>query len=125
MTLLSQREAAKCWGIGRNRLIKAIKDGEISLSANKKIDVSEMARVFGPGPVNQTVERVGDPVQETEVMLELISLRERVDRLQAELSRADLVIETQKQTIGALQLLTHQPQTIKAKRKSFWSRLLK
>jgi hypothetical protein len=132
---LSQREAAKVWGIGRNRLSDAIQKGKLSLTNDKKIDPSEMVRVFGEplaskgkGP-NQTHQ---GPAQSPE----LITLRERVDRLQAELSRADLVIETQKQTIQTLLLLRHQPDNTAeptkrqdlaetAARKSFWSRLFK
>lgn len=45
--MLSQREAAKAWRVGRETLAAKIKSGEISLASTGLIDPAEMLRVFG------------------------------------------------------------------------------
>lgn len=45
--LLSQREAARVWGVGRATLQRAISAGELSVSSEKLIDPAEMLRVYG------------------------------------------------------------------------------
>lgn len=59
--LLSQREAARVWGVGRATLQRAISAGELSVSSEKLIDPAEMLRVYGepkrnsgPAPSRQT-----------------------------------------------------------------------
>ena len=48
--LLSQREAARAWGVGRASIQRAIASGELSQTSEKRIDPAEMVRVFGePG----------------------------------------------------------------------------
>lgn len=44
---LSQREAARMWGVGRATLQRAISAGELSVSSDKLIDPAEMLRVYG------------------------------------------------------------------------------
>ncbi|MGP9597420.1 plasmid replication DNA-binding protein [Psychrobacter sp. AOP29-E1-4] len=44
---ISVTKAAKEWGVSRTTIYQKINDGEISRTADKKIDVSEMLRVFG------------------------------------------------------------------------------
>ena len=45
--LLSQREAARAWGVGRATIQRAISAGEISVTTEKLIDAAEMVRKFG------------------------------------------------------------------------------
>lgn len=48
--LMSQREAARAWGVGRASIQRAIASGELSQTSDKRIDPAEMVRVFGePG----------------------------------------------------------------------------
>lgn len=44
---ISVTKAAKEWGISRTWIYKKINDGTLSRTADKKIDVLEMLRVFG------------------------------------------------------------------------------
>ena len=48
--MLSQREAAAAWGIGRTTIQRAVKSGRLSMTPDKTIDPSEMVRVFGEPP---------------------------------------------------------------------------
>lgn len=51
--MMSQREAALKWSLGRATIQRAIKDGKLSLTPNKRLDPAEMLRVFGePRPVS-------------------------------------------------------------------------
>lgn len=55
--MLSQREAAKAWRVGRETLAAKIKAGEVSLASTGLIDPAEMLRVFGepkPRPAKAT-----------------------------------------------------------------------
>lgn len=45
--MLSQREAASKWLMSRATIQRAIKDGKLSLTPDKRIDPAEMLRVFG------------------------------------------------------------------------------
>jgi len=40
-------KAAKEWGVSRTTIYQKVNDGELSRTADKKIDTSEMIRVFG------------------------------------------------------------------------------
>ena len=44
---ISVTKAAKEWGVSRTTIYQKINDGELSRAADKKIDTSEMIRVFG------------------------------------------------------------------------------
>ncbi|MGM8891821.1 plasmid replication DNA-binding protein [Psychrobacter sp. 1Y1] len=44
---ISVTKAAKEWGISRTTIYQKVNDGEISRTADKKIDTAEMLRVFG------------------------------------------------------------------------------
>ena len=44
---ISVTKAAKQWGVSRTTIYQKINDGELSRTADKKIDTSEMIRVFG------------------------------------------------------------------------------
>jgi len=44
---ISVTKAAKEWGVSRTTIYQKVNDGELSRTADKKIDTSEMLRVFG------------------------------------------------------------------------------
>ena len=45
--IISVTKAAKEWGVSRTTIYQKVNDGELSRNADKKIDTSEMIRVFG------------------------------------------------------------------------------
>lgn len=130
-TRLKITEAAKLYGIARTTIYKKIKEGKLSVDAEKKIDLSEMMRVFGAIPSVQlqtktTVEPVA--VQDnTKVLQEKIATLEKElavaiadkKKLEAEnnllksqaLEKADADKLWLKQLVDAnqLKLLEHKP----------------
>ena len=62
---ISVTKAAKQWGVSRTTIYQKINDGELSRTADKKIDVSEMLRVFGEPISKKRTERSADTVQST------------------------------------------------------------
>lgn len=44
---ISVTKAAKEWGVSRTTIYQKVNDGELSRTADKKIDTAEMLRVFG------------------------------------------------------------------------------
>ena len=66
---ISISRAAQDWGVSRTTIYQKIKDGELSRGSDKKIDTSEMLRVFGePAPTEQKseqTEQVKNSVQST------------------------------------------------------------
>ena len=90
-TRLKITEASKLYSIARSTIYRKIKDGELSIDTDKKIDLSEMMRVFGAIPsqlqTNTTVESVAvEPVslQSDTTLL----LQERIATLEKELAVA-------------------------------------
>lgn len=117
MATLSQREAARRWGVPRATLQRAVSSGKLSLTSDKRIDPAEMVRVFGePGPAragpNGPDESTPEPPSLALAMARLeaenAALRELVKRADAERDRA---LET------VQRLLTHETG---AKRRSWW-----
>lgn len=45
--IISVTKAAKEWGVSRTTIYQKVNDGELSRTSDKKIDTSEMLRVFG------------------------------------------------------------------------------
>jgi DNA invertase Pin-like site-specific DNA recombinase len=82
---LSQREAALRWGIGRTTIYRAIKAGRLSLSDGRRIDVSEMVRVFGEPAAGRSTGPHGASTEGPEVA-----------RLQAEVNRLQGVLEAER-----------------------------
>lgn len=85
-TRLKIAEAAKIYHIARTTIYKKIKDGKLSVDTDKRIDLSEMMRVFGAIPPVQlqthtTVESVA--VQDNTKVLQ-----EKITRLENELAVA-------------------------------------
>jgi len=53
--IISVTKAAKEWGVSRTTIYRKFNDGELSRTADKKIDTAEMIRVFGePVPKKRT-----------------------------------------------------------------------
>jgi len=62
---ISVTKAAKQWGVSRTTIYQKINDGELSRTSDKKIDVSEMLRVFGEPISKKRTERSLNTVQST------------------------------------------------------------
>ena len=62
---ISVTKAAKEWGVSRTTIYQKVNDGELSRTADKKIDVSEMLRVFGEPISKKRTERSLNTVQST------------------------------------------------------------
>ena len=110
---ISVTKAAKEWGVSRTTIYQKVNDGELSRTADKKIDTSEMLRVFGE-PIskkrpeqslnspdntylsNQTVQSCAT----LEHQLELEKLKNEHLRLQV--SDQKQLIENYQQQIGQL-----------------------
>ncbi len=104
---MSQREAARIWGIPRITLQRAVKDGKISLTGDKKIDPAEMVRFFGePRQVDEPAQKIQMRPHEPDAIgaenarlrAENVALRELVQRADAERDRA----------LDMVRLLTHE-----------------
>lgn len=99
--LMSQREAARRWGLGRVTIQRAISAGKLSVTAEKLIDPAEMVRAFGePKPAQSRPETPDvashEPTQEpvhlavtiARLEAENAALRDLVQRADAERDRA-------------------------------------
>lgn len=108
--MLSQREAARMWGVGRATLQRAVVSGKLSVSSEKLIDPAEMVRVFGEpkrpaGPAQSgpaiPAEATPEPpvlaVENARLQAENEALRDLVRRADAERDRA----------LDVVRLLTH------------------
>lgn len=62
---ISVTKAAKEWGISRTTIYQKFNDGKLSRTIDKKIDVSEMLRVFGEPTPKKRTERLVNTVQST------------------------------------------------------------
>lgn len=62
---ISVTKAAKQWGVSRTTIYQKVNDGELSRTSDKKIDVSEMLRVFGEPISKKRTERSLNTVQST------------------------------------------------------------
>lgn len=91
MSHLSQREAAKVWGVSRITLQRYIKNGKLSLTIEKRIDSAELVRVFGePGAgSNGPVYAIGEPEQEPSEINRLKALEMENAALKAVLTEKD------------------------------------
>ena len=111
--IISVTKAAKEWGISRTTIYQKVNDGELSRTADKKIDTSEMLRVFGePASKKRTEQSLNSPdntnlnsktVQSCtalEHQLELEKLENEHLRLQV--SDQKQLIENYQQQIGQL-----------------------
>lgn len=60
--IISVTKAAKEWGVSRTTIYQKVNDGELSRTADKKIDTSEMIRIFGePVSKERTEQSLNSP----------------------------------------------------------------
>ena len=60
--IISVTKAAKEWGVSRTTIYQKVNDGELSRTSDKKIDTSEMLRVFGePVSKKRTEQSLNSP----------------------------------------------------------------
>ena len=110
---ISVTKAAKEWGISRTTIYQKVNNGELSRTAEKKIDVSEMLRVFGEPISEKRTGRSEDTVQSTplnnqsvhyntdiEHLLTLEKLKN--EHLSQQVSDQKKLIENYQQQIGQL-----------------------
>ncbi len=86
-TRLKIAEAAKLYGMARTTIYKKIKDGKLSVDTDKRVDLSELMRVFGAIPTVQLqTKTVVEPVavQSDEIK----GLQDKITRLENELAVA-------------------------------------
>lgn len=86
-TRLKIAEAAKLYGMARTTIYKRIKEGKLSVDTDKRVDLSELMRVFGAIPTVQLqTKTVVEPVavQSDEIK----GLQDKITRLENELAVA-------------------------------------
>jgi len=110
---ISVTKAAKEWGVSRTTIYQKVNDGELSRNADKKIDVSEMLRVFGEPTSKKRTERSLDTVQSTTLNNESVQYNTDIEHLLAleklknehlsqQVSDQKKLIENYQQQIGQL-----------------------
>jgi DNA-binding protein H-NS len=110
---ISVTKAAKEWGVSRTTIYQKVNDGELSRAADKKIDTSEMIRVFGEPLSKKRTEQSlntsnsthlnSQTVQSCTVLehqLELEKLKN--EHLRQQVSDQKQLIENYQQQIGQL-----------------------
>lgn len=129
--MLSQREAALKWRLGRETLNKAIKAGKLSLTTDKRIDPAEMFRVFGePRPASNTDARPLKSTNESSGLeAKIAGLEAEIDRLRKiEIDHAALAATVAAQHANLADLraqvlrLTHEQPPILPSRRRWWQR---
>ena len=80
---ISVTKAAKEWGVSRTTIYQKVNDGELSRTADKKIDVSEMLRVFGEPISKKRTERSVDTVQSTPLNSQSVQRNTDIEHLLA------------------------------------------
>ena len=110
---ISVTKAAKEWGVSRTTIYQKVNDGELSRTADKKIDVSEMLRVFGEPISKKRTERSVDTVQSTPLNSQSVQYNTDIEHLLAleklknehlsqQVSDQKKLIENYQQQIGQL-----------------------
>ena len=110
---ISVTKAAKEWGVSRTTIYQKVNDGELSRTADKKIDVSEMLRVFGEPISKKRTERSVDTVQSTPLNIQSVQYNTDIEHLLAleklknehlsqQVSDQKKIIENYQQQIGQL-----------------------
>ena len=84
-------KAAEVWGISRNTIYKAIRDGRLSKDGDGRVDLSEMIRVFGEMKGVEQVEQK-ESVNNAQVVEQLntkiVYLEQRVQDLEIQLQES-------------------------------------
>src|SRR5699024_11170222 len=81
--IISVTKAAKEWGVSRTTIYQKVNDGELSRTADKKIDVSEMLRVFGEPISKKRTERSVDTSQSTPLNSQSVHYNTDIEHLLA------------------------------------------
>lgn len=111
--IISVTKAAKEWSVSRTTIYQKVKNGELSRTADKKIDTAEMLRVFGEPVTKKRTEQSLDTTKNThsnsqnvqnftalEHQLELEKLKN--EHLRQQVSDQKQLIEKYQQQIGQL-----------------------
>ena len=111
--IISVTKAAKEWGVSRTTIYQKVNDGELSRTADKKIDTSEMIRIFGEPVSKKRTEQSLNSSDNThlnsqtvqsctalEHQLELEKLKN--EHLRHQVSDQKQLIENYQQQIGQL-----------------------
>ena len=80
---ISVTKAAKEWGVSRTTIYQKVNDGELSRTADKKIDVSEMLRVFGEPISKKRTERSVNTVESTPLNSQSVQYNTDIEHLLA------------------------------------------
>ena len=80
---ISVTKAAKEWGVSRTTIYQKVNDGELSRTTDKKIDVSEMLRVFGEPISKKRTERSVDTSQSTPLNSQSVQYNTDIEHLLA------------------------------------------
>ena len=110
---ISVTKAAKEWGVSRTTIYQKVNDGELSRTSDKKIDVSEMLRVFGEPISKKRTERSVDTVQSTPLNSQSVQYNTDIEHqlaleklknehLSQQVSDQKKLIENYQQQIGQL-----------------------
>ena len=110
---ISVTKAAQQWGVSRTTIYQKINDGELSRTADKKIDVSEMLRVFGEPTSKKRTERSVNTVQSTPLNSQSVQYNTDIEHqlaleklknehLSQQVSDQKKLIENYQQQIGQL-----------------------
>ncbi|MGY8858391.1 MAG: helix-turn-helix domain-containing protein, partial [Pseudomonadales bacterium] len=110
---ISVTKAAKEWGVSRTTIYQKVNDGELSRTADKKIDIAEMLRVFGEPISKKRTERSADTVQNTplnsksvqyntDIEHQLALEKLKNEHLSQQVSDQKKLIENYQQQIGQL-----------------------
>ncbi len=111
--IISVTKAAKEWGVSRTTIYQKVNDGELSRTADKKIDTSEMLRVFGEPLSKKRTEQSLNSLDNTQLnsqtvqsctelehQLELENLKN--EHLRQQVRDQKQLIENYQQQIGQL-----------------------
>ena len=80
---ISVTKAAKEWGVSRTTIYQKVNNGKLSRTADKKIDVSEMLRVFGEPISKKRTERSVNTVQSTPLNSQSVQYNTDIEHLLA------------------------------------------
>lgn len=103
--IISVTKAAKEWGVSRTTIYQKVNDGELSRTSDKKIDTSEMLRVFGePVSKKRTEQSLNSQTVQSctalEHQVELEKLKN--EHLRQQVSDQKQLIENYQQQISQL-----------------------
>jgi predicted nuclease with TOPRIM domain len=118
MAEVSQAKAARLAGVSRTTIHAKIKSGKLSQTSSKKIDTSELIRVFGSIEDSDPLENRPEPVQVNNQDGEIEYLKKRITDLEtmnAELRQERERIRDEKdrlQTQVETMIEQHKPRTL-------------